>query len=68
MSGFLVLELDKKWNDFFYRISELLLATLIQRNDKKNHFIFDLVQERETHWNFTGPSGSNKASLAKRAR
>ena len=28
----------------FYRISELMLATLIQRYDK-NHFIFDPVQE-----------------------
>ena len=29
----------------FYRISELMLATLIQRYDKKNHFIFDLVKK-----------------------
>ena len=32
----------------FYRISELLLPTLIQGYDK-NHFIFDPVQERETY-------------------
>ena len=46
-----------KWNDFlsylwinvemiFYRISELMLPTLIQRYDK-NHFIFDPVQKRD---------------------
>ena len=34
----------------FYRISELMLATLIQRYDKK----IILFQERETNWNFTG--------------
>ena len=33
-------------NDF-YRISVLMLATLIQRY--KNHFIFDPVKERETN-------------------
>ena len=48
-----------KWNDFFYRISELMLPALIQRYDKKNktkkkHFIFDLVQKRETNWNLSG--------------
>ena len=32
---------------FFLRISELMLATLIERCDK-NHFIFDPVQNRET--------------------
>ena len=32
----------------------ILLATLIQRYDKKNHFTFDPVQERETNRNFTG--------------
>ena len=42
----------QKWNDV-YRISELMLATLIQKYDK-HHFIFDPVQERETDWNFTG--------------
>ena len=42
-------ELDQKWNDF-YRISELMLPTLIQRYDKK----IILFQERETNWNFTG--------------
>ena len=31
-----------------------MLATLIQRYDNKNHFIFDPVQERETNGNFTG--------------
>ena len=41
------------WNEMiFYRISELMLPTLIQRYDKK--IIFDLVQKRETNWNFTG--------------
>ena len=30
-----VLELDQKWNDFFYRISELMLPTLIHRYEKK---------------------------------
>ena len=34
----------------FYRISELMLATLIQRYDKK----IISFQERETNWNFTG--------------
>ena len=34
-------------------MSELVLATLIQRYDK-NYFIFDPVQERQTNWNFTG--------------
>ena len=44
------------WNEMiFYRTSELMLPTLIQRyNKKKNHFIFDLVQKRGTDWNFTG--------------
>ena len=42
-----------KWNDF-YRISELMLATLIQGYDKKNHFSFDPVQKWEASWNFTG--------------
>ena len=45
----LVFELDQIWNVFFffYRISELMLATLIQRYDKKSfHF------KNET--NFTG--------------
>ena len=37
----------------FYRISELMLATLIQRCNK-NHFIFYPVQEQETNWNYTG--------------
>ena len=41
-------ELDKKWNDF-YRISELMLPTLIQRHDK-NHFIFCVC------WGFTAQS------------
>ena len=31
-----------------------MFATFIQRYDKKNHFIFDPVQERETNWNSTG--------------
>ena len=39
----------------FYRISELMLATFIQKYDK-NHFIFYPVQKRETNWNFTGCS------------
>ena len=33
----------------FYRISELMLATLVQRYDKIISF-----QDRETNWNFTG--------------
>ena len=33
----------------FYRISELMLATLIQRYDKK----IVSFQERDTNWNFT---------------
>ena len=41
-------------NDFFYRISELKLATLIQRYDKKVISCFDPIQVRETNWNFTG--------------
>ena len=41
-------------NEIIYRISELMLPTLIQRYDKKNHFIFDPLQKRETNWNFTG--------------
>ena len=40
-----------KWNDFC-RISELMLATFIQRYDKK--IVFDPVQKRETNLNFTG--------------
>ena len=36
----------------FYRISELMLPTLIQRFDK-NHFSFNPAQERETNSNFT---------------
>ena len=35
-----VLDLDKN-EMIFYHISELMLPTLIQRFDKKNHFIFD---------------------------
>ena len=31
-----------------------MLATLIQRYDKKINLIFDPVQEQETNWNFTG--------------
>ena len=38
----------------FYRISELMLPTLIQRYDKKNHFIFDPVLKRGQNCNFTG--------------
>ena len=34
----------------FYRVSELMLATLIQRYDKK----IISFQERQTNWNFTG--------------
>ena len=41
----------KKWNDFFYCISDLMLVTLIQ-NTIKNHFIFDPVQK--TNWSFIG--------------
>ena len=37
-----------KRNDF-YRISELMLPTLNQGYDKKNHFIFNPVQKRETN-------------------
>ena len=32
--------------------------TLIQRYDKKNHFIFYPVQDRETNRNFYRPSGA----------
>ena len=40
-------ELDQNWNDFFLNsISELMLAKLIQRYDKK----FISFQERETNW------------------
>ena len=41
---------------FVYLLSEYMLPTLIQRNDKKNHFIFYAVQNRGTtcNWNFTG--------------
>ena len=46
---------SRSWNEMiFYCISELILPTLIQRYDKKNHFIFDPVQKWETNWNFTG--------------
>ena len=38
---------------YFYRVTELMLATLIQRYDK-NHFIFSPVQKRETNRNITG--------------
>ena len=31
-----------------------MLAISIQKYDKKNHFIFDQVQEGETNSNFTG--------------
>ena len=52
-----VWKVTKSWTGskmkLFYRISELMLATLIQRYDK-NYFIFDPVRERETNWNFTG--------------
>ena len=41
-----------KWY-VFYRVSELMLPTLIQRYDKKS-FIFYTVQKRDTNWNFTG--------------
>ena len=45
---------SRSWNEIiFYRISVLMLPTLIQRCDK-NHLIFDPVQKRETIWNFTG--------------
>ena len=47
----LVFELDQKYM-IFYHISELMLATLIQRYDKAS-FIFYPVQEWETNWNFT---------------
>ena len=42
------------WNEMiFYPISELMLATLIQRYDKKSfHFWFS--SKRETNWNLTG--------------
>ena len=43
----------KKWNVFFYHISDLMLATLIQRSDE-NLFIFDPVQKQETNWDFAG--------------
>ena len=41
------------WNEIIFRIFELMLPTLVQRYDKKNRFIFDLVQKGETNWNFT---------------
>ena len=37
---------------FFFRISELMLPTLIQRYNK-NHFIFDSLQKLETNWDYT---------------
>ena len=37
-----------KMKYFFYRISELVLPTLIQRPDKY-HLIFDPVQKQETN-------------------
>ena len=37
-----------------YRISELMLPTLIQRYDKKKSIHFDPVQERDTNRNLTG--------------
>ena len=40
-----------KW--FFIIFLKKILATLVQRYDK-SHFMFDLVQELETNWNFTG--------------
>ena len=43
----------------FYRISVLMLPTLIQRYDKKNHFIFDSIQKRETNVKFTGVSSGS---------
>ena len=42
-----------KMKRIFFRISELMLPTLIQRYDKKS-FHFDPVQGPETNWNFTG--------------
>ena len=50
---------SRSWNDMiFCHISELMLPTLIQRYDKKKKkiillFHFDIVQNRETNWNFT---------------
>ena len=45
---------SRSWNEMtFYRVSELMLPTLIQRYDKY-HFISDPVQKRETNLNFTG--------------
>ena len=38
---------------FLYRISEVMLQTLIKKYDKKS-FHFYPVQKRETNWNFTG--------------
>ena len=35
-----------KIEKIFYRISELMLVTLIQRYDKKNHFIFDPFKKK----------------------
>ena len=43
--------ISRSWNEIIvYDISELMLATLIQRYD----FIFDPAQKRETNRNFTG--------------
>ena len=38
----------------FYRTSELMLPTLIQRYDKNIISVFDPVQKRDTNCNFTG--------------
>ena len=44
---------SRSWNEMIvYRISELMLPTLIQRYDK-NHLIFDPVLRRGTNWIFT---------------
>ena len=38
----------------FYRISELMLSTLIQRYDEKIISFFYPLQKQKTNWNFTG--------------
>ena len=39
--------MDQKWNVFFYRISEQMLAKLIQKysNTLQNYLTFDSVQK-----------------------
>ena len=52
----LVSFLDQKWNDL-YHISELMLATLIQRYDK--NFIFDPLQKTRDKLKFYRQLGAS---------